>query len=91
MLYLAIALVFVLVLVLKLIKKRERIEDMDILFNTELQKIKNDSVLNFIDVDFLDKNFEFFGTPKYSLPANDEDDINYHITSLQDLTPLDLA
>ncbi len=65
--------------------------EMDRVFTEELNRIKNDSVLNFIDEDFIRKNFEFFGDMKFSAAANDEGYISYPITSLQDLTPQDLA
>lgn len=91
MVYLAITLMLVLFLVFKSRSSRKREDDMELLFNTELQKIKSDSVLNFIDTDFIDKNFEFFGVPRYFSAANDTEGVSYHITSLQDLTPQDLA
>ena len=66
-------------------------DEMDRVFTEELQKIKNDSVLNFIDKDFGRKNFEWFGSMKFSTAANDEGHTSYPITSLQDLNPQDLA
>ena len=63
----------------------------DQMFKDELQKIKNDVVLNFIDVDFLEKSFEFFGNRNFAWAANDERTIHYSITDLQDLDPKDFA
>jgi len=60
-------------------------------FRDELQKIKNDVVLNFIDMDFLEKSFEFFGNRNFALAANDEGITRYPITDLQDLDPKDFA
>ena len=61
------------------------------MFVEELQKIKNDSVLNFIDENFLERNFEFFGRRKFAVTANDEKHMFYSITDLQDLDPKGLA
>lgn len=69
-------------------KKTDPLERM---FEEELRKIKTDSVVNFIDEEFLRKNFELFGDLRFSGAANDEGHISYPITSLQDLTPQDLA
>ena len=66
-------------------------DEMERVFAEELRKIKEDSVLNFIDEDFGRKNFELFGSMRFSVAANDEARINYPITSLQDLNPQDLA
>lgn len=63
----------------------------DQMFKDELQKIKNDVVLNFIDVNFLERNFEFFGNRNFALAANDEGVVHYPITDLQDLDPKGLA
>ena len=63
----------------------------DQMFRDELHKIKNDVVLNFIDVDFLEKSFEFFGNRNFALAANDEGMVHYPITDLQDLDPKDFA
>lgn len=61
------------------------------MFMDELQKIKSDSVLNFIDENFLERNFEFFGKRKFATTANDENQAFYPITDLQDLDPKGLA
>lgn len=71
--------------------KSGKSDDTDRLFAEELQKIKNDSVLNFIEEDFCRKNFEWFGSMEFSTAANDEGHLSYPITSLQDLNPQDLA
>lgn len=64
---------------------------MERMFAEELRKIKTDSVVNFIDEGFLRKNFELFGDLRFFGAANDEGHVSYPITSLQDLTPQDLA
>ena len=69
----------------------KKADEMERLFAEELQKIKSDSVLNFIDEDLGRKNFELFGGMQFSIAANDEARASYPITSLQDLTPQDLA
>ena len=69
-------------------KKSDPVECM---FFEELRKIKTDSVVNFIDEGFLRRNFELFGDLRFSVAANDEGHEDYPITSLQDLTPQDLA
>lgn len=61
------------------------------MFAEELRKIKTDSVVNFIEEGFGRKNFELFGDLRFFNAANDEGDESYPITSLQDLTPQDLA
>ena len=69
-------------------------DGMDRMFTEEMQKIKNDSVVNFIDKDFGRKNFEMLKNAKFSSSshaANDERRIHFPITSLQDLVPQDLA
>lgn len=71
--------------------RSKKADEMERLFAEELQKIKNDSVRNFIDKDFWRKNFELFGDMRFSVAANDEARVSYPITSLQDLTPQDLA
>lgn len=68
-----------------------KVDEMERVFAEELRKIKNDSVMNFIEEDFGHKNFELFGNMRFSVAANDEERINYPITSLQDLNPQDLA
>ncbi len=91
MIYVACILFLMLCLYVKKLRKRKRVSEEDHVFNKELQKIKNDSVLNFIDESFLEKNFELFGGMKFSLAANDEGRTSYPITSLQDLYPNDFA
>ena len=92
MIYVASILFLMLCLYVKKSKKRKRVSKEDRMFNEELQKIKNDSVLNFIDTDFLEKNFELFGDMKFDLlAANDEGSMYYPITNLQDLYPNDFA
>lgn len=71
--------------------RARKIDKTERMFAKELQRIKNDSVLNFIDADFGRKNFDLFGDMRFSVAANDEARISYPITSLQDLTPQDLA
>ena len=61
------------------------------MFIEELQKIKSDSVINFIDENFLERNFEFFGRKKFAVIANDENNMYYPVTDLQDLDPKGLA
>lgn len=81
-----------LILYLKFSPKKS--DGMERMFTEELQKIKKDSIINFIDQDFGRKNFELFKKTKFSAsaqPANDEICVNYSITSLQDLVPQDLA
>ena len=68
-----------------------KVDEMDRVFAEELQRIKNDSAPNFIDTEFGRKNFELFGEMRFSVAANDEARISYPVTSLQDLTPQDLA
>ena len=91
MIYVASILFLILCSCVGMFKKRE-ISKEDRMFDEELQKIKNDSVLNFIDTDFLEKNFGLFGDMKFDLlAANDEGSVYYPITNLQDLYPNDLA
>ena len=91
MIYVARILFLILCSCVRMFRKRE-ISKEDRMFDEELQKIKNDSVLNFIDTDFLEKNFELFGDMKFDLlAANDEGSVYYPITNLQDLYPNDLA
>lgn len=61
------------------------------MFREELRKIKSDSVVNFIDDGFWRENFELFGDLRFFRAANDDGREIYPITSLQDLTPPDLA
>ena len=91
MIYVASILFLVLCLYVKKSKERKEVSKENHMFSEELQKIKSDSVLNFIDTDFLEKNFELFGDMKFALAANDEGNISYPITSLQDLYPNDFA
>jgi len=91
MIYIAGVLFVVLCLYVKKLRRRKIVSEEDRMFNKELQKIKNDSVLNFIDESFLEKNFELFGDMKFALAANDEGRTSYPITSLQDLYPNDFA
>ncbi len=91
MIYVASILFLMLCLYVKKSEKRKKGSKEDRMFNEELQKIKNDSVLNFIDTDFLEKNFELFGEMKFALAANDEGNLHYPITNLQDLYPNDFA
>ena len=91
MIYVASILFLILCSCVRMFRKRE-ISKEDRMFDEELQKIKNDSVLNFIDTDFLEKNFELFGDMKFDLlAANDEGSMCYPITNLQDLYPNDFA
>ena len=90
MIYVASMLGFVLCLYVAKSRKRD-ISRERLMFSEELRKIKSDSVLNFIDKDFLKKNFELFGDMKFALAANDEGFMYYPITDLQDLYPNDFA
>ncbi len=71
--------------------RKKKSSEEDLMFGEELRKIKNDSVLNFIDEDFLKQSFELFGDTKFALAANDEGDMHYPVTNLQDLYPNDFA
>lgn len=71
--------------------RSKRTDPMERMFAEELRKIKTDSVVNFIDEGFWRKNFELFGDLRFFGAANDEGHESYPITSLQDLTPQDLA
>ena len=63
----------------------------ELMFIKELQKIKSDSVLNYIDEHFIERNFEILGDVQFALAANDEKWITYPITDLQDLDPKGFA
>lgn len=71
--------------------RSKKLRKEDKMFKDELQKIKNDVVLNFIDANFLERSFEFFGNKNFALAANDEGTVHYPITDLQDLDPKDFA
>ena len=91
MIYVAGILFLILCSCVGMFRKRE-ISKEDRMFNEELRKIKNDSVLNFIDTSFLKKNFELFEDMKFDLlAANDGGILHYPITNLQDLYPNDFA
>lgn len=60
-------------------------------FNKEFEKIRNDSVQNFLEEKDIFEGFGFFSNLQFCPAANDEGKTDYPITSLQDLEPQDLA